>query len=62
MVLLYLFLGFISGCMLMLNFRIELSCIYFGIFWLGNCLGYFKKMGDFFTSWAQCYETIFARD
>ena len=32
-----------------LGFQIELCCRYFGLFWLGNSLGYFfGKLGNFF--------------
>ncbi len=32
------------------GFQIELYCRYFGLFWLGNFLGYFWKIWQFFSS------------
>jgi hypothetical protein len=32
-----------------LDLQIKLLCRYLGIFWLGNCFGYFlQNLGDFF--------------
>jgi hypothetical protein len=39
------------GLMLMfLDFKIELSCKYFGTIWLGNCFGYFLKIWVIFSA------------
>jgi hypothetical protein len=36
-----------------LDFQIELCRRYFGLFWLGHCLGYFEKLGENFQSFSQ---------
>jgi len=39
------------GLMLMFSdFKIELSCKYFGTIWLGNCFGYFLKIWVIFSA------------
>ncbi len=42
----------IDLCLDVLDFQIELCCRYFGLFWLGHCLGYFLKNWVIFFIWS----------
>jgi hypothetical protein len=53
------FKGFLKGKMAF-EFEIQLYCRCFGNFWLGNCFGYLKKIGNKFcpSSWSPCFQNM----